>query len=148
VLTVIDLSLKALVYLDRFNQIDYTVQRGRLMALCERFRPVEVVAEKNSMGEPLCEELARDGLPLRPFTTTNATKAKAIEALSLAFENGSISIVPDDVLIGELQAYEREELPSGLPKYGAPSGMHDDCVMSAALAWSRVEEGGFGAVWL
>lgn len=148
VLTVVDLTDGAIVYLDRFNQIDYTVQRGRLMALAERFRPVEVVAEKNSMGEPLCEELARDGLPLRPFTTTNATKAKAIEALALAFENGSIKIIPDDVLIGELQAYECEQTASGLPKYGAPSGMHDDCVMSAALAWSRMEEGGFGAVWL
>ena len=32
-------------------------------------------------------------------------------------------------------------LPSGLVRYGAPTGMHDDYVMSLALAWSGVFAG-------
>jgi hypothetical protein len=40
--------------------------------------------------------------------------------------------------VGELEAYEAERLPSGLLRYGAPEGMHDDCVMSLALAWQGV----------
>ena len=39
-----------------------------------------------------------------------------------------------DVLLGELLAYQAERLPSGLLRYGAPEGSHDDCVI--ALAWS------------
>ncbi len=31
-----------------------------------------------------------------------------------------------------------ERLPSGLLRYGAPEGMHDDMVMSLALAWQAV----------
>lgn len=135
VLTVIDGTLGAMAYMDRFNQIDYAVQLGRLKALCERFRPAMVLAERNSMGEPLVEQLQRDGLPVQPFQTTNASKAQAIDALTLAFERGDLAILPDPVLISELQAYEADQLPSGLTRYGAPEGMHDDCVMSLALAW-------------
>ena len=136
VFSVIDTIDSSLVHLDRFNQIDYTVQTARLKALAERFNPRLIVAERNSMGEPLIEQLQRDGLSIHPFTTTNASKTAAIDALSLAFERGIITIPNDPVLIGELQAYEMERLPSGLLRYSAPSGMHDDCVMSLALAWS------------
>ena len=42
------------------------------------------------------------------------------------------------MLIGELAAYQAEKLPSGLLRYGAPSGQHDDTVMALAVAWSAV----------
>lgn len=134
VLTVLDTSGR-MVYLDRFNQIDYAVQLGRLQALAERFNPVAIIAEQNSMGAPLAEQLLRMGLPVQPFNTTNATKTAIIDGLALAFERGDIAILPDPVLVGELQAYEMERLPSGLLRYSAPDGMHDDMVMSLALAW-------------
>ena len=70
------------------------------------------------------------------FKFTNATKGNIVESLALAFEKGTIKIIPDETLIGELQAYEMERLPSGMMRYNAPAGMHDDCVMSLALAWS------------
>ena len=88
------------------------------------------------MGEPIIEALSRSGLPVRPFNTTNATKAVIIEALALAFERRDITILNHPVLTSELQAYEASKLPSGLTRYSAPESMHDDCVMSLALAWS------------
>lgn len=144
VLTVLDQTGR-LVALDRFNQIDYAVQLGRLSALCERFPPMVVIPEQNSIGVPLIEQLHRTGLRIQPFLTTNASKAQAIDALTLAFERGDICILPDPVLIAELQSYEAERLPSGMLRYGAPAGMHDDCVMSLAMAWQGIATGG---VWL
>lgn len=135
VLTVIDATLKQVVFVDRFNQIDYTLQRGRLKALWERFEKPAVIAEKNSMGDPVIEGLHREGLPVQPFLTTNASKAAAIEALALAFERQELTIPSHPILLNELQAFQAERLPSGLLRYGAPNGMHDDCVMSLALAW-------------
>ena len=135
VLAVVDLTTNALVYLDRFNQIDYSVQVMRLEALYRRFMPHTVIAERNSMGDPLIEELSRSGLPVQPFTTTNASKTQAIDGLALAFEQGALRILNDPILIGELQAYEMERLPSGMLRYSAPDGMHDDTVMALALAW-------------
>lgn len=138
VIAVFDASTRSQVYLDRFNQIDYAVQVQRLEAVCDKFKPAAIIAERNSMGEPLVELLHRRGLPIRPFLTTNATKTEAIDALSLAFERGDIRILNDSVQIAELQAYEMERLPSGLMRYGAPEGMHDDVVMALALAWQGV----------
>ena len=137
VLTIVDTTANTMVAMDRFNQIDYIFQVGRLKTLFDRFQPMTIIAESNSMGEPIIEQLQRDNLPVRPFQTTNASKAKAIEDLSLAFEQG-FTVINDPVLVGELLAYEAERLPSGLLRYGAPSGAHDDCVMSLAIAYSGI----------
>lgn len=67
---------------------------------------------------------------------TNAIKTNLVEGLSLAFEQGQIEILDDPVLIGELQAYESERLPSGLVRYSAPDGLHDDCVSALMLAYA------------
>lgn len=136
VICVMDATTRELVYIDRFNKVEYSVQSARLQAICEKFKPDAVIAETNSIGDPIIDRLRKDyDMPVRGFTTTNATKASAIDALSLAFERNDIKILNDPVLIGELQAYEATRLPSGLMRYGAPEGMHDDCVMSLALGW-------------
>lgn len=134
VISIIDTSTNELVYLDRFNRIDYRFQLSRLRAAHDLFQPGTWVVERNSMGEPLIEQV-RDELPVLAFTTNNASKAQAIEALSLALERGDLRILDNPVLVAELLAYESERLPSGLLRYTAPPGMHDDCVMSLALAW-------------
>lgn len=141
VITVIDITLKSLVYLDRFNQIDYTIQSQRLMALAEKFRPVQIIAEVNAMGQPIVEQLWRQNLPVEPFTTTNASKTAAVDGLALAFERNDITILDDPVLIAELQAYEMKRLESGLRKFSAPEGLHDDCVMSLVIGWQGVGAG-------
>ena len=82
------------------------------------------------------------GLPVIPFTTTNASKQIAIDALALAFERGTLRILPDEVLIGELEAYSMERLPSGMLRYGAPDNGHDDTVMALAFAYSGASKTG------
>lgn len=144
VVAVIDATAHTMVAMDRFNQIDYSFQRGRLAVLADRYKPEAIIAESNSMGEPIIEQLRADDYPVRGFTTTNATKAKIIEGLALAFERGDLAILSDDVLIAELEAYTMERTPSGLTRYTAPEGLHDDTVMALALAWSgagRIIEG-------
>ena len=147
VITVIDVDTAELVAMDRFNQIDYTVQTDRLKSLARRFKPAQIIAEKNSIGEPLIEILQRDGLPIAPFTTTNATKQMAIDSLVVAFERGDLRIINDPILIGELQAFETSRTPSGMLKYSAPEGMHDDTVMSLALAWQGAAASGPLLIW-
>ena len=141
VITIWDVTEQHLVALDRFNQIDYRVQRQRLGAAYELWRPDVIECETNAMGEPIIEQLRQDGLPVRGFTTTNATKGAVIEALALAFERASIQIVNDPVLVGELQAFEMSRLPSGAIRYSAPEGMHDDTVMAAAIGYHAASAG-------
>jgi len=133
VLTVLD-DKGSMIAMDRFNQIDYAVQAGRLAAMAQRYGARTILAELNAMGEPIVEQLQRQGLPVVGFQTTNASKTAIIESLALAFEKGTIRILPDQVLVNELQAYEMTRLPSGATRYSAPDGLHDDCVISLALA--------------
>ena len=138
VLMVLDVTTRSVVAIDRSHRVDYALQCERLKVLAEQWQPVQIIAEQNSIGQPIIEQLTRDGLPVQPFTTTNASKAQAVEALALAFERSDIRILNDAVLVGELVAYQAERLPSGLLRYGAPSGQHDDTVMALAMAWSAV----------
>jgi hypothetical protein len=133
VFLVLDVTAREVVALDRSHHVDYVLQCERLKALCERWDPIQIIAEQNSIGQPIIEQLTRDGLRIQPFTTSNASKAQVIESLALAFERADIRIVNDPVLVSELVAYQAERLPSGLVRYGAPSGQHDDTVI--ALAW-------------
>lgn len=135
VLTVVDAKDRAVVAVDRFTDIDYAVQLARLQALHQRFPKAPILAESNSMGGPLIEQLQRLRLPVRAFQTTAASKAEAIEALALAFEQGAIRIPPVQWLIDELMAFDQERLASGAMRYAAPKGGHDDGVMSLAIAW-------------
>ncbi len=135
VLTVISTQTRQVIEIDRFNQIDWTLQRGRLEALCKRYDVSMIYAEANSIGEPNIEELQKRGLPIQPFVTTAASKAQIINQLALAFEQQDIAIPDNPTLLGELQAYTVERLPSGNFRYTAPSGLHDDMVMSLAIAW-------------
>jgi hypothetical protein len=147
VITVLDAASREMVAYDRFNQIDYSVQVNRLKALAERYKPQVIVAETNSIGEPLIEQLRADGLPVQGFTTTSQSKQAVIDALALAFERGDIKILNDQVLINELQAYESTRLPGGGFRYSAPEGMHDDTVMSLAMAYHGLSDTGSLMLW-
>jgi len=135
VVTVLDIHKRKVVEIDRFNQIDWHLQRQRFKALYERYKPAVVIAEQNSYGDGNIEILRREGYDIRAFTTTNATKAAIIDNLATAFEMGQITIPNNEVLINELESMEATLIKSGLSRYAAPEGLHDDCVISLALAW-------------
>jgi len=135
VFSVINARTGQQVALDRFSEIGYEVQYARFKALCETWKPVIVQAEYNSMGGPLVERAQADGYPVLGFVTTNASKKEAIEALALALERRHLYLLADATQRAELEAYAIETLPSGLIRYSAPEGMHDDTVMALALGW-------------
>lgn len=126
---------------DRFNQIDYAFQAQRLAAMCEKWRPVAVLSETNSMGRPIFEQLERLGLPVVGFETTGQSKPPLIENLALAFEKAEWQFQPDPVWTAELEAYERKVSPvTGRSQYSAPEGYHDDSVMARALMlWQAIQ---------
>jgi hypothetical protein len=135
VVSVVDVTTREQVHIDRFNQIDWYLQVGRLRILAEKFRPALVIAERNSVGGPQIEAMTALNLPVWGWDASNATKHEAMTALALAFERGDLKILDDPVQTGELLAYDAERLPSGVLRYGAPEGMHDDCVVALALSW-------------
>lgn len=135
VFCVLDMAERAQVHLDRMTDTDFASQRIRLKALSERYNNAVCLVETNSIGRPQLEALQQMGVPVQGFETTNSTKAEIVNALQLAFEQEGIRLIDDKVQAAELMAYQSERLPSGLVRYNAPEGMHDDTVMALALAW-------------
>lgn len=139
VFVVMDAKDKRVVQVDRFNQVSYEIQKGRLAILHSKWgsRPsatVEIVAEQNSIGDPLIESLNTAGIPVQPFVTSFTKKEMVIQDLSLRIERGQISFPDHKDLLEELVAFTCETTPSGNIRYSAPTGGHDDCVMALAIA--------------
>lgn len=125
---------KCEVVRDRFNQIDYIVQRDRLRALYEQWRPQTILCELNSIGRPNFEMLQREGLPVAGFDTTSSSKPPLIENMVLALERTEWQFQHDPVWTSELEAFERTVSPAtGRSSYSAPDGMHDDTVIARCL---------------
>jgi hypothetical protein len=117
---------------------DFSSQRVRLQVLSRRYNNAVCLVETNSIGQPQLEALQAMNIPVQGFQTTNASKQEIISALQLAFEQESITILDHVVQTSELMAYASDRLPSGLLRFSAPDGMHDDTVMALAMAWSAV----------
>ena len=144
VISVLDTTTLEQVALLRFTDLDFEIQTERLHELAAHYRPVQIVAERNSMGGPLVERLQRGyarlldkprpALPVYGWDNTNASKAAAIEKLALDIERGTLTLLDDKVQTAELLAFETTTTPSGMVRYAAPPGMHDDTVIALALA--------------
>jgi hypothetical protein len=132
---VIDAETRAMVALDRYNGLDWSVQRVKLKALADKWKVSVLLAEANAMGEPNIEALIREGLPVQPFQTTALSKPPLIEGLVAAIENGDLTLQPEPVLVNELESFSYRTSRTGHTVYEAPAGRHDDTVIALALAW-------------
>jgi hypothetical protein len=140
-LSVIDVNSKKVVEILRFNQCEWEIQRQRLTNLSNKWNCQSILAERNSIGDVLIEALQKEGLPISGWTATNATKSQVIQSLILAIENQNIFFQPIPSLIAELESFEMSVLPSGLTRYAAAEGCHDDHVVSLGLALKAADTG-------
>lgn len=143
VVTIIDVTLGEVVWMDRFNQLSLDFQESRIQTAWELFHPSIAVVEETGIGMQMTERLEKRGLPVKPFKTTNQSKDIQVQSLTAAIEKKELKLLPDShpvgaVAVGELQAYEMKQTASGNWVYSAPSGMHDDCVMSILFARSAL----------
>jgi hypothetical protein len=130
------------VALDRFNQIGWDFQRGRLLALFSKWGVREVCVETNSIGGPNLEALRKqmpDDMYAVGFETTSKTKGPMIQALALAIEQAKLRLLSNTIARHELVSYEAEVLSSGYTRYGAPEGGWDDTVIARGLAWHKAK---------
>lgn len=132
-----DCTLNAAVYHERF-QGEWSHQTQRIHDLAKLFKPVGILVDQTGVGDPVVEELQHDigdVYPVEGFIFNNASKHQVIEGLALAFERGDIKIVNNEILIQQLLSFQVEKLPSGLLRYGAPEGLHDDSIIALTLAY-------------
>lgn len=132
VLTVMD-DKHQVVAFDRFNDITWTLQKERIYRLASKYK-AQVILDSTGIGDPIYDDLQKAGLRVLSYKFTNQSKAELIENLSIQIENHNITYPVIDVMLNELKIFGFEKSESGKIIYGAPSGFHDDCVISLALA--------------
>lgn len=136
VLTIMN-ELNQVIYTYRINHIDYTQQVKLISAKLNEWKPVVTISEENNIGTVVNELLKKEykGV-IKTVTLDNSLKKELIENLCVAFEQQLIGILDDEVLIRELQSFTCSYNPNTQTvKYSAPSGLHDDMVISLAYAY-------------
>ena len=120
-------------YFDRF-QTDWRTTKQKIQALPK----AAILIDSTGVGDPITEDLQRDGLDVTGFKFSQTSKQQLMEGLQAAIHQRRISF-PDGVIVSELEIFEYTFTATGV-KYSAPSGFHDDCVMALALATQHVKQ--------
>lgn len=142
---------REVVHLDRFHRIDWEQQVQRVSSATDRFGRAWIYCDTTGVGDPIHEALRRGGCRVKAYTFSARSKAALIDNLSLLLERKEITLPRPEVapeLIDELEAFEFSVTDGGTVRSAAPAGMHDDCVISLALAawWHRPRGGSSGGV--
>lgn len=114
-------------YFDRFQK-DWHSTKQVIKSLSRK----PILLDSTGVGDPIFEELQREGLMVEGLKFTQNSKQQLMVGLQNAIHQKTIGY-PAGVIVDELEIFEYQFTASGV-KYSAPSGFHDDCVMSLALA--------------
>lgn len=91
------------------------------------------LVDSTGVGDPVLEELQADGrVNFTGYTFSAPSKQKLMEGLAVGISGAEIWVASAPTL-SELKAFEYSYTRTGV-RYSAPPGIHDDCVMSLALA--------------
>lgn len=153
VLITIDVARRQVVDFQRVQGESYVSQVDRIIATAIRYNRAMVVIDETGVGKPVVDGVrASLGGTRKEFPTdrrggvrnqsvkvqgivlTSQSKQDLIQKLALDLERGHVHYPNIPELIRELQVYTYEMTRTGRVSYSAPSGMHDDTVISLALA--------------
>lgn len=125
---------------DRYNKVDWNLQKARIESLVRRLGVDgdRINADATGVGEPIVQDLHRVGMNVNGVKFTNQVKADLVKNLMLGIEQRKLLIPDIPELIQELKIFGYEITKAGNVRYSAPEGFHDDCVMSLALAWYEI----------
>lgn len=136
---------------ERFNQVDWNLQKARIEASARRHAAIDthesalIWPDATGVGDPVVEDLKARGLRIggenqEGFKFSETSRTNLLNNLAILLEQDKIKIPDDDGLISELEAFTYSLTDRGKIRVGVPEGMHDDRVMSLALAVWGVSE--------
>jgi Terminase RNaseH-like domain len=134
VIFVADAHKNHIVYKEVMENTPWAVQKMRIERVISMYNNAQTIVDATGVGDAFVEQLYNTSLPIQAFKISgNAIKKGLIEKVQMFLENRYITFPHFDMLEEELDAFEYGRSPSGVVTFSAPSGMHDDCVMSLAL---------------
>jgi hypothetical protein len=137
VLTIVDQDNNE-VFCERWRHMEWSSIVSNIVKALNVYKPLTLI-ESNGAQDAIFEQI-RNGISfsknrLEPFVTTSQTKQAIVESLIVCFEQLTIGIIGLDWQLNELQVFTYEyNVKTRNIKYSAPTGLHDDYVMSRAIA--------------
>ena len=139
VFTAIDVARRRVIAMWRMNKIPYNTQIISLKRFCTMFKEVFIILhDKTGVGVALDDMLSETNLSFKGITFNNTNKNEMVTNLCLSTEAKDIELPNISYLDDEMKSFEVKHTSLGLPTYAAPSGGHDDIVMSIMLAHSAL----------
>lgn len=136
VLFIADLETNEMVYYERFNKLDWDYQKVRIHSALHKYNDAVMHIDSTGVGDPIVEDLLRQGANVKAFKFSNTTKKQAIENLMKMIDDATIRIPNLPEIRREFEIFGYEQSEFGNIRYSAPDGHHDDIVIAAALcAW-------------
>ena len=134
VITIIDLNTFRVLKQDRFNQIDWVLQKAKIEAIYHKYGKPLIYIDSTGVGDPIYEDLLRKGLRVEGYKFTEQSRKDLLNNLAIKLEQNKIKIPENEILKNELQSFHYEIGDTGRVKLVVPEGLHDDTVFSLALA--------------
>lgn len=138
-----------LVSLQRWHGTGWEAQARAVAETICRFEPVRVLADGNSIGDPLAETLTTEIqrgherrqtpdpriVPVERFLFGPESKLRLVDHLNLSLSSRTLRYPNHKALLGELRGFEYGAVgSSGRARMAARGSGHDDIVMALALA--------------
>lgn len=137
VLTPFDLATFRAKKQERFNQVDWNFQKMLIEAKARKYNNAQLKIDRTGVGDPIVEDLERMGLNIGDdgaiiFSTTS--RRDLLNNLAILLEQKKIKIPNDPELISELEGFQYVLTKKGRIEVQTRKNLHDDRVMSLALA--------------
>ncbi len=134
-IVVMDRVEKKVVYIERFKELDFTVQKEKILACAKKYNNAKIIIDSTGMGDSVASDLKRHALLEEYPLYSQKAKQRLIDKLVIFIGQRVIRIPEDEALINELRRYEVKMSPkNNTYVYSAPQGEHDDLVIATALA--------------
>lgn len=139
VITVYDRTNNKQVYQDRFNNIDWPLQKQKIAGIANIYNNALVYLDASGVGDPIADDLLAAGVAVEPVKFTNEVKKELIEKMVVFTEQSRIRMIYLPETVKEFQNFTYDMSSSGRVIYNAPEGFHDDIVWSHCLAVSGLQ---------
>lgn len=133
-ISVIDLNTFKQVYLERFNQLDWNVQKARIEGVYYRFGQPKGYIDATGVGDPIVDDLNNRGIRLDPIKFAENNRKDMLTNLSIKMEQRKIQLLDDATLKDELGYFQYELSEKGKLKIKVPDQLHDDTVFATAMS--------------
>lgn len=133
-ISVIDLNTFEQVYLERFNQLDWNLQKAKIESVYYRFGSPKGYIDATGVGDPIVFDLGNRGVNLEPYKFNERSRVDMLNNLGIKMEQRKIKLMNDEVLKDELGYFQFELSDKGKLKIKVPDQLHDDTVFATGLS--------------